>query len=139
MSKGLTIKLTAEQIECLEEAARYHKTTPASIAATFVEESLRARKFWRIEFRDTAIGRLAYIKGTRLSVWLTVHFLGEAYDNNVQAMADALERQPSEIQAAVDYADAYPEEIEPLIEKQKSMTVEKLKEELPNLIVFDAR
>ncbi len=139
MARTLRISLTDDQAARLKEAAAYLHRTPSETAATYVAETLRERQFRHIDFRDNAGERLAYVRGTGLKVWLTVRLLRVAYDNNVHLMAQALETGDWAIQAAVDYATAYPEEIEPLIAQQESVTVEKLKENIPNLVVFEGQ
>ena len=137
MSEKLTIKLTDKQAEGLREAARSLRVRPSELAETYVEENLRMRRFPLIDFRDSVEGQLAYVWGTGLKVWMTVWTLRRGYNNDVQAMADALECRPGEIAAAVEYAEAYPEEIEPLIADQESMNPQKLRELLPNLVIAE--
>jgi len=48
MSKELKLKLTDEQAQRLKAAAHDLKMTPAALAATFVEEGLRSRKYSNI-------------------------------------------------------------------------------------------
>src|SRR2546423_15349740 len=44
--------------------------TPSDLLAEYAEEIARKRSFCHIEFRDTAMGRMAYVEGTRTAVWL---------------------------------------------------------------------
>ncbi len=69
MSKVLSLRLKDDQIERLARAARRLGRTPSETAALLLEESLREREFTFIEFRDSPVGRQAYLKGTRLAVW----------------------------------------------------------------------
>lgn len=139
MSRSLGIKLTDAQVERLKDAARRQDRTPAETAAVFVEEALRMEQFPLIDFRNTPAGRRAYIKASRLSVWMTVYFLRRSYGGDAAAMAAALEHPTVEIKQAAAYAAAYPAEIEEAIAEHQSMTLEKLKESIPNLQVFEAR
>src|SRR6266567_2587451 len=44
---------------------------PAQLGAMAVDEFMRRRSFPLIDFRETAVGRVAYVKGTRFAVyWL---------------------------------------------------------------------
>ncbi|HXP59462.1 MAG TPA: hypothetical protein VN829_03170, partial [Dongiaceae bacterium] len=44
---------------------------PAKVGALAVDEFLRRQSFPLIDFRESAVGRVAYVKGTRLAVyWL---------------------------------------------------------------------
>jgi hypothetical protein len=40
------------------------------LLAEYAEEITRKQRFCHIEFRDTPLGRMAYIEGTRSAVWL---------------------------------------------------------------------
>lgn len=135
VGKNLTIKLTEKQLERLKAAAEYLAVNPAEAAATYVEESLREREHRHIEFRDNVWKRLAYVRGTGYKVWMLVHMLRNSFDNDLDALVDYLQCKRWQVEAAVAYAEAHPEEIDPLIAEQKSMTPEKMKELIPNLVL----
>lgn len=105
------MRLRDDQLERLNRAARQFGRSPSQAAALLVEESLREREFAFIEFRDSPVGRQAYLQGTRLAVWQVVwlvrHFGGDA----AQAAA-SLDVPPVQVVAAIRYAQAYPREIE---------------------------
>ena len=50
--------------------ARRLGRAPSQTAAMLVDEGLRRDRFPLVEMRDTAAGRVAYIKGHRLPVWM---------------------------------------------------------------------
>jgi uncharacterized protein (DUF433 family) len=114
VSKVVSLRLKDDQVERLERAARRLGRTPSEAAAVLLEESLRQREFAFIEFRDSPVGRQAYLKGTRLAVWQVVLLAG-SFDGDVARTAAHLEIAPVAVQAALAYAAAYPAEVEAAI------------------------
>jgi uncharacterized protein (DUF433 family) len=84
------------------------------MAALLVEEGLRLRDFPGIEFRDTPIGRQAFIAGTRLGVWQVV--AAAESDDSAQAIADAFGLTQPEVALALAYSHAYPDGVAAAIE-----------------------
>ena len=111
MSKVVSLRLKDDQVERLERAARRLGRTPSEAAALLLEESLRQREFAFIEFRDSPVGRQAYLKGTRLAVWQVVP-LARSFGGDVARTAAHLEIPVVAVRAALGYAAAYPVEIE---------------------------
>jgi hypothetical protein len=64
----ISVRLDRERLERLRRTARAMNRTPGEAAAVLVEEGIRLREYPGIEFRDTALGRQAYLRGTRLAV-----------------------------------------------------------------------
>src|SRR5438034_270903 len=71
---------------------------------------MRASKHPSIEFRQTPIGRMAYVRGIRLLVWLAVETVDECEGNAAKA-AKLLQLPTLLVQAALAYAKAFPDEI----------------------------
>lgn len=93
-------------------AARFgHK--PAQLGALAVDEFVRRRNFPLIDFRETAAGRVAYVKGTRLTVAWLVDAV-RRMKGNIAKAAQTWEISPDKVRAALHYAETYPEEIEAL-------------------------
>lgn len=111
MSKVLSLRLKDDQVERLARAARRLGRTASETAALLLEESLREREFAFIEFRDSPVGRQAYLKGTRLAVWQVAALAG-AFGRDANRIAAHLETPPVAIASALAYADAYPTDIE---------------------------
>jgi uncharacterized protein (DUF433 family) len=130
MSKVVSLRLKDQQMERLERAARRLGRTPSETAALLLEESLREREFAFIEFRDSFVGRQAYIKGTRITVWQLVDIARSFGD--VGETAANLEIPAVAVSAALAYAAAYPEEIESAI-ADNSPSIDELKRLIPNL------
>ena len=95
--------------------------TPSDLLAEYAEEMTRMHRFCHIEFRDTPLGRMAYVKGTRTAVWLICDLVRQNR-GDVRRTAKIHEWQETRVRAAVNYAKAYAEEIEPLIERARNMT-----------------
>jgi uncharacterized protein (DUF433 family) len=101
-------------MERLRRLARRLGRTPSETGALLVEESLREAEFGHIDFRDSPVGRQAYVKGSSLAVWEVVK-LARSYGMDVTKTARHLEWLPFRVQAALNYAAAFPEEIKEAI------------------------
>src|ERR1035437_9275052 len=72
--------------------------TPSDASARLVEEGLRRSEFGFIDFRDSPVGRQAYIQGSTLAVW-EVMLLLHSYKKSVSAVAGHLEWPEVKVQA----------------------------------------
>jgi uncharacterized protein (DUF433 family) len=125
------------QEERLEKMARRLGRSASETGALLVEEGLRRSEFAFMDFRDTPVGRQAFIQGTRLSVWLVVK-IARLYGNDVEKTTEHLGRPPLQIQAALNYAKAFPGEIEAAIKDDASYDFAKLSNLLPQAELFVA-
>lgn len=100
-----------------------------------LEESLRRAEFAFIDFRDSPIGRQAYVMGTRLAVWQVVAIV-RALGGDPQKAADHLEWPLLKVQAALQYAEAFPEEASLEADTNE---LQALKRSLPQLELFTIR
>ena len=71
----MTLRVPIAVRRALERLAAQLGYKPAYLGARLVEEGLRRRHFPLIDLRDTAAGRVAYLKGTRLAVYFVVEHL----------------------------------------------------------------
>lgn len=110
MSHVMSLRLRDEQIERIGRIARRLNKSASETAATLLEEALRMAEFAFIQFRDSPVGRQAYIQGTSLAVW-EVAKLAHAYADDAARTAEALGWPTVKAQAALNYAAAYPDEI----------------------------
>ncbi len=94
-----------------------------------LHEKLAEERLPMIEFRHTASGRQAYVKGTRVQVWMVI-LIGRSYSMNVREVADHLSWPAEQVEAAFAYAAAHPAEIERILEELDSLTHEGLKSNL---------
>lgn len=135
MSKVVSMRLKDEQVDRLERAARRLGRSPSEAAALLLEEALRQRDFALIEFRDSPVGRQAYVHGTRLAVW-QVASLARSFDGSAEKVAAYLEVPVTQISAALCYAAAYPDETEAAI-SDNACGPEALRRLIPNLEIVD--
>src|SRR5205823_438454 len=72
MSQVVSMRLQDGQMERLRRLARRLGRTPSETSALLVEEALRRSEFAFLDFRDSPVGRQAYIQGTRVAIWQIV-------------------------------------------------------------------
>lgn len=135
-STVVSLRVSEEQAERLQRKARQLGRTSSETGAILLEESLRRDEFGFIDFRDSAVGRQAFIQGTRLPVWMVVK-MARGFSGNVEQTAKHLERSPIQIQAALNYAKAFPEEIEAAIKDNDSYDFAKVSQMLPQARLFE--
>ena len=115
MSKVVSMRLRPDQWERLQRMARRLGRSPSEASALLLEESLRAAEFGFIQFRDSPVGRQAYVLGTSLAVW-EIAFLARSLGDEPGRLAEYLDWPVVKVRAALQYAAAYPDEIEAAIE-----------------------
>lgn len=135
MSKVVSLRLKDHQMERLGRAARHLGRTVSEAAALLLEESLRERDFAFVEFRDSTVGRQAYLQGTRLAIW-QVASLARSFDRDAARTAAYLEIPAVAVAAALAYADAYSAEIDAAI-TDNARPITDLARLIPNLEVVD--
>ncbi|MGL4881250.1 MAG: transcriptional regulator, partial [Waterburya sp.] len=110
MSKVVSTRLPEETEARLQRLARRLGKTPSETGAMLIEESLRATEFAYIEFRNSPVGRQAYMKNSNLAVWQVI-MLADQYQRDVNKTANHLQKSTDWVKAAFNYAEAYAEEI----------------------------
>lgn len=135
MSKVVSTRLQDNTFQRLSRMARILDKTPSDTVATLVEESLRESEFAFIEFRNSPLGRQAFMNGSSLAVWEVIE-ISQQYNMDAAKVAKHFERPIDWVRAAFNYAEAYPEEINFAIEDYRSVTFEDLKRLLPNIEKF---
>jgi uncharacterized protein (DUF433 family) len=134
-SAVVSLRVSEEQAERLQRKARQLGRTPSETGALLLDESFRRDEFAFIDFRDSPVGRQAYIVGSRLAVWQVVS-LTRSYGGDVKKAAEHLEWPPVKVQAALNYAKAFPEEIENAIRDNQSYDSERISRLLPQVEEF---
>jgi hypothetical protein len=134
----ISMRLPAESGVRLKRMATRHGWTPSDASARLVEEGLRRSEFAFIDFRDSAVGRQAYVQGSTLAVW-EVALVTRAYKDDVTAVAKHLEWPESKVQASLNYAEAFPEEIERAISENAATDFDALKRMLPSAVRVGSR
>lgn len=134
----ISMRLPAESGNRLKRMAIRHGWTPSDASARLVEEGLRRSEFAFIDFRDSSVGRQAYIQGSTLAVW-EVLLLFKSYRANASSVAKHLKWPEAKVEAAVNYAKAFPDEIEAAVSENAAMDFETLKRMLPQATEFAFR
>ena len=109
-TKPISLRVAAEVKFELERIARRFGTSPATLGADYVTQGVRMAKHPSIEFRQTPIGRMAYVRGVRLPVWLAVQTVEES-GGDADKAAKLLRLPVLLLRAALAYARDFPEEI----------------------------
>ncbi len=133
MSKVISLRLKESQVESLARAARRMNRTPSETAAILLSEALLQRDFPFIEFRDSPVGRQAYLQGTRLAIWQIVS-IARDYNGDLAKTAEHLNRPQAQIAAAMKYAAAFPEEIDAAI-RDNEWAAANIEQIVPNVEV----
>src|SRR5579872_3288971 len=95
----LSMRLPIESGKRLKRMARRHGWTPSDASARLVEEGLRRAEFAFIDFRDSAAGRQACIRGSTLAVWEIMLLLRHT---DAHGVARHLRWPEAKVQAAVN-------------------------------------
>ncbi|MGL5939011.1 MAG: transcriptional regulator [Waterburya sp.] len=130
MSKVVSTRLPEETEARLQRLARRLGKTPSETGAMLIEESLRATEFAYIEFRNSPVGRQAYMKNSNLAVWQVI-MLADQYQRDVNKTANHLQKSTDWVKAAFNYAEAYAEEINLAIEDDLAINYTTIKRTLP--------
>jgi hypothetical protein len=131
-STVISLRLPAGSTERLKRMALRHGWTASDTSARLVEEGLRRSEFALIDFRDSPVGRQAYMQGSTLAVW-EVAMLARDYQGDLAAIAKHLEWPEAKVAAALNYAEAFPEEIAAALAENDSVTFDDLKRMLPKI------
>ena len=135
MSKVISLRLKDYQVESLARAARRMGRSPSETAAILLSEALRQRDFPFIEFRDSPVGRQAYLQGTRLTIWQIVE-IARDYGGSIASTAEHVDTPKIQIAAALKYAAAFPEEIEAAI-SDNEWSADHIEQLVPNVKVMN--
>lgn len=109
-TKPISLRVAEDVKQDLEQIARRFGTTPATLGADFVTQGVRGANHPAIEFRQTPAGRMAYVRGVRLPVWLAVETVEDCSGDAGKA-ARLLRLPLLLLKAALAYARAFPDEI----------------------------
>jgi len=129
-SMVISMRLPVASGKRLKRMASRHGWTPSDASARLVEEGLRRSEFAFIDFRDSPVGRQAYLQASTLAVW-EVMLLFRSYKQDAGAVARHLRWPEAKVQAAVNYAEAHPDEIEEAIAENDAVDFKALKRMLP--------
>lgn len=138
MSKVVSLRFQERQFARLRRLARRIGRTPSETGALLVEEALRRAEFAMIDFRDSPVGRQAYVIGTSLAVWEVV-LVARAFQLDAARTTEHLGWPMVRVQAALQYAAAYPEEIEAALEDYDATDLATLTRMVPQTKPFAVR
>jgi hypothetical protein len=134
----VSMRLPEESGRRLKRMANRHGWTASDTSARLVEEGLRRSEFAFIDFRDSPVGRQAYIQGSTLAVW-EVMMVVRGCKADARKAAQYLEWPETRVRAAMHYAEAFPGEIESALEENDAMDFDALKKTLPGLQEYRPR
>src|SRR5947209_6902523 len=137
-SAVISMRLPRDSERRLKRMAGRHGWTPSDASARLVEEGLRRSEFAFIDFRDSIVGRQAYMQGSTLAVW-EIMMLLRSYKGSVPAVAKHLRWPEDKVQAAANYAAAFPDEVNQALAENDSVDFVTLKRMLPQAVEFVAR
>jgi len=129
-TRVISLRLKRGPAARLERLAKILRRSMGETAALLLEEKLQEEEFAFIEFRDSSVGRQAYIQGTSLAVWEVMLVAGDL-DMDVSKVARHLDWPVEKVHAAFAYAAASRDNIEPILEGVRSLSVEDLQSILP--------
>jgi hypothetical protein len=93
-------------------------------------------EFAFIEFRDSIVGRQAYMQGSSLAVW-EVAMLARERGGDLAGTAAYLGWPLSRVQAALNYTEAYTDEIEAALQDNAAYDAAALRRLLPQTRVIE--
>jgi uncharacterized protein (DUF433 family) len=139
MSTVLSLRLPDESIRKLDRFARRvgNKMTRSRAAMLLLEEGIRQTAHAGIEFRDSPVGRQAYVKGSTLAVWEVI-MVAQDLDMDPAYVAEHLEWPRAQVDSAFAYYSAFPEDIDYAI-ADNDCTYEELKARLPGLELHEVK
>src|SRR5438105_4913943 len=105
----MTLRVPVGVRRSLERLASQLGYKPAHLGARLVEEGLRRRNFPQIDLRDTAAGRVAFLKGTRLAVYWIVAQVRSS--GSAERIARKFDVSAAQVDAALAYEEAFPSEM----------------------------
>jgi uncharacterized protein (DUF433 family) len=106
----MTLRLPEQVRRDLVRLALRFGHKPAQMGARLVEEALRRREFPLIDLRETAAGRVAYVKGTRFTVSWVVQAIRTGM--TAEGFARDFDVGLNQVRGAIAYAETFPEEID---------------------------
>ena len=111
VSKSISIELSDERFARLCKAAQKSDQTPDAAAALILEEGLRQREFPGVHFRDTGIGRQAFVPGLRLPIYFLAQLAREVHDD-IDTIAEYYSISAADVRVSLDYVRAHTAEID---------------------------
>jgi len=136
MSQTVSLRLPDELVSRIDRFARMlgNGMTRTRASVMLLDEALREEEFSGIEFRNTFIGRQAFVKQTGMAVWELI-MVARRFEMDAQRTAEYLQLPAETMKAALNYYNAYRDEIDQAL-ADNDIGEERLRRLFPNLRVF---
>lgn len=131
------LELREDQAERLDRFALGVRKSLEEATAQLLEEALRHAEYPSIEFRDSAVGRQAFLVGSGLSVW-EVLMIADGYGSNPADTANHLKLAPEQVAEALRYASVFQSEVRGALDENRSITAEAIRAAFPKAAWIDA-
>lgn len=133
LSATLSIRVPLQTRRWLERFAK--RRGSAGMAATrILEEARRRENFPAVEFRDTPLGRVAYVQGTRVQVAFVYGQKQHGTNLTPAGLAESFSWPLWKSASVLAYLLEYPEECQQEWEDLESIDAKALKSILPQLL-----
>ena len=130
---SIDLQLPDEQAARLDRFASSVRKSRGEATAQLVEEALRHEEFPAVEFRDSIVGRQAYVVGSSLAVW-EVLMVAETYALDPAKTAAHLGWPRQRAEGVLGYIHAHSPEILPALAQNDAVSEEKLRQRLPHAV-----
>jgi predicted transcriptional regulator len=131
-STTLSIRVPLETRRWLDRFAK-KRGSAGSAATRILEEARRREDFPAVEFRDTPLGRVAYVQGTRVQVAFVYDQVRRDPTRTSEAIAAAFAWPRWKAAGVRAYLEAFPDECRTEWEDLESAGFQVLKRALPQL------
>jgi len=136
-SATLSIRLPIETHRWLERFAK-RRGSAGMAASRVLEEAKRREEFSALDFRDTPVGRLAYVHGTRVPIAMVYRILRDRREESPADIAVSFHWPLWKAESALAYAKHYREELERELADLESCEEGRIQKILPGLEIFEA-
>jgi hypothetical protein len=120
LPRPLCTRLSAEIEDELAARFEEHDWAPSEGLRNVVHEWLAAGRTPAIEFRDTALGRRAALRGGP-EVWEVAAVAGSARELSTGVTAHFSWVAPDALRQALEYASCYPAEIDRILDRNRRL------------------
>ena len=123
MSEAVHLELAPDDAARLERLACQWGQSPAAAAALLIGKRLDQEEFPWLEFRDTVVGRQAFVRATGAAVWEVV-FIAQSYGMDPRGAAEHFEWTEHLVRSVLTYAERHASEITPLVDDVRSIAAD---------------
>lgn len=131
----IQVALLDHQAQRLDRFAKDLHTSRDLAAAQLIEEALRHLDFPAIEFRNSPVGRQAYVAASGLAVWELI-MVAQDYQMDAEAASKHLCLSLDVVEQSLRYTQAYPQEVNAALDENRAITPESMRSSLPPGTVF---